>query len=74
MTINIEFDYEPESDRWFASSDSIRGLAAYGKTKEEATKNIKILALHVLADFVEHDEIPEPDTINFNMVEIAVAA
>jgi predicted RNase H-like HicB family nuclease len=55
--MNLAIDIEQEDDgRWIAEIDELDGVLVYGKTKEEAIKNVKTLALRVIADRLEHGE------------------
>ena len=49
-----------------ADIPALPGVIAYGSTREEALSNVKALALHVLADMIEHGELGNPpDTVVF---------
>ena len=49
-------EYEQETDgRWIAELTQLPGVMAYGTTKDEAGKNVEVLALRVIADQLEHD-------------------
>jgi len=50
--LKIEFDRE-EDGRWIAEVPSLPGVMVYGKTKAEAARAARALALRVLADRVE---------------------
>ncbi len=65
MTLTVEFDRE-EDGRWLADIPALPGVMAYGPSREEALASVKALALHVLADMIEHGEFAEPpDTVVF---------
>jgi predicted RNase H-like HicB family nuclease len=57
--------------RWIADIADIPelpGVTVYGATPEEATLKAKVLALRVIAEEIEHGEIPPgPDTLRFSM-------
>lgn len=56
--LHIEFDRETGGERtWIADIPAIPGVMAYGKTRQDATLAVKVLALRVLADMVEHGEV-----------------
>ena len=57
MVLKVEFDREDDG-RWIAEVMNLRGVMAYGSTQAEALKNVKVLALQVLADMIEHGEAP----------------
>jgi predicted RNase H-like HicB family nuclease len=42
--------------RWIAGVPEIPGILAYGATRDEVIRKIKVLALRVLAGRLEHDE------------------
>lgn len=47
--------------RWWADIESMPGVMAYGKTREEAITAVRALALRVAADCLDHgEEVPEP--------------
>lgn len=48
----IEIELE-EDGRWIAEIRNLPGVMAYGKTKQEAVRSVRALALGVLADRVE---------------------
>jgi predicted RNase H-like HicB family nuclease len=45
-----------EDGRWIAEIRELPGVMAYGSTRREAAANAQILALHVIADRIEHGE------------------
>jgi len=50
-------DVEREDDgRWIAEVPELRGVMAYGQTREEALQRVQALALRVLADRIDHGE------------------
>ena len=70
MNLKIEFSYE-EDGRWIAEVIGlpVNGVCVYGTTQADATRKVKILALQVIADLIEHEEMPEMDNIHF-LIEI----
>ena len=51
-------DVERESDgRWIAEVPELPGVLTYGQTREEAVRRAQALALHVLAERLEHGEV-----------------
>ena len=57
IDMNLPIELEREDDgRWIAEIDELDGVLVYGKTKDEATRNVKTLALRVIADRLENDE------------------
>jgi len=59
MHVAIEVEQE-EDGRWIAEAPDLPGVLAYGQTHEEAIARVKVLALRVLADRLEHGEpVPE---------------
>ena len=55
MNYTIELEQE-EDGRIIAEVIELPGVLAYGKTKEEAIAKAQALALHVIADQLEHGE------------------
>ena len=53
--LRVEFERE-EDGRWIGEIPDLPGVMAYGATKEEALVNVEALALHVIADRIEHGE------------------
>lgn len=51
MNLAIELEQE-EDGRWIAEIDELDGVLVYGETKEDAIRNVKTLALRVIADSV----------------------
>ena len=57
MLMNLAIELEREDDgRWIAEIDELDGVLVYGNTREEAIKNVKTLALRVIADRLENGE------------------
>ena len=55
MTFTVEFEQE-ENGRWLAEVIELPGVLAYGQSSDEAIAKAQALALHVLADRLEHGE------------------
>jgi len=54
--------------RWIADISELPGVTVYGATPEEATLKAKALALRVIAEEIEHGELPpEADTLRFSI-------
>ncbi len=51
----IELEREDDG-RWLADVEALPGCMAYGATRDEALAHVQALALHVLADRLEHGE------------------
>ena len=57
--MNLAVETEQEADgRWLAEIAQIPGVLAYGTTRQEAISRDEVLALRVLADQLEHGEMP----------------
>jgi predicted RNase H-like HicB family nuclease len=57
--LRIEFEREDDG-RWIAEIPALRGVMAYGATRQEAQGKVEALALRTLADRVDHGEdVPE---------------
>ena len=57
--IRVEVECE-EDGRILASVAGLPGVMAYGKTREEAVRKVKAIALQVVADMIESgEELPE---------------
>lgn len=55
MNLPIEIEQE-EDGRWIAEIDELDGVLVYGDTREDAIRNVKTLALRVVADRLENGE------------------
>ena len=65
MRLIIELDRETDG-RWIADVIDLPGVMAYGATREEALAAAQALALRVLADKLEHGEVPSaPVDVSF---------
>lgn len=59
----IELDQEVDG-RWIAEVPELPGVMAYGATRADAIRKAQALALHVLADRLEHGEaLPQIDGV-----------
>ena len=57
--MNLAVETEQEADgRWIAEIAQIPGVLAYGTSRQEAISRVEALALRVLADRLEHGEMP----------------
>jgi predicted RNase H-like HicB family nuclease len=55
--VNFSIEIEREVDgRWIAEVPSLPGVIVYGETQAQAVAKAKALALHVIADRIEHEE------------------
>ena len=65
MRLTIETELEDDR-RWIAEVGEIPGVAAYGESREDATRRVKALALRVVAEHMEQGgRSTRPDTIRF---------
>ena len=56
--MNITFETEQEEDgRWLAEVPELAGVMAYGATEREAIAKAEVLALRVLAERLEYNEV-----------------
>jgi predicted RNase H-like HicB family nuclease len=54
--------------RWIGDVSELPGVTVYGATPEEATLKAKALALRVIAEEIEHGELPPgADTLRFSV-------
>jgi predicted RNase H-like HicB family nuclease len=58
LTFQIETDREDDG-RWIAEAVGLPGVLAYGNTRDEAIRYVEALALRVIADRVESNEVTE---------------
>jgi predicted RNase H-like HicB family nuclease len=64
MDLPITLELEQDG-RWIADIELFPGVTKYGATPQEAIQAVEVLALEVIADMVEHNEMVMPKTINF---------
>jgi predicted RNase H-like HicB family nuclease len=58
-TMRIEIEREQDG-RWIAEVPDLRGVMAYGQSREEAISKVEALALRIIADRLDHGEtVPE---------------
>ena len=62
LPLKIEIEQEDDG-RWLADVVSMPGVMAYGASPQEAEKAAKALALHAIADRLEHGE-PIPGAVD----------
>ncbi len=62
MTFSIEYEQEDDG-RWMAEILELPGALAYGRTVQEAISKVQALALRIIADKIEHGEVP-PDMLD----------
>lgn len=55
MNFSIQVDREVDG-RWIAEVPALPGVIVYGATQAEAILKAKALALHVIADRIDHGE------------------
>jgi len=54
--LGIELEQETDG-RWIAEIDELDGVLVHGETKDEAIRNVKTLALRVIADRLENEDL-----------------
>ena len=65
MKFTIEHEREDDG-RWIAEVPELPGVLAYGATADEAMAKAEVLALRVLAERLESNEVgPQPISIGF---------
>jgi predicted RNase H-like HicB family nuclease len=62
VNLSIELDREDDG-RWIAEALELKGVMAYGETREEAISNTEKLAIEVIADRIKQAELP-PSALN----------
>ena len=62
MHLTLEVDREDDG-RWIAEVPDLKGVLAYGASRDEAIAHVQALALRVLADRLEHGEAG-PDLVS----------
>jgi len=65
MKFTVEHEREDDG-RWLAEVPELPGVLAYGATADEAMAKAEVLALRVLAERLESNEVgPQPISIGF---------
>jgi predicted RNase H-like HicB family nuclease len=64
VNLSIELDREDDG-RWIAEALELPGVMSYGSTREEAIRNTETLAIEVIADRIQHGELP-PSALNIS--------
>jgi predicted RNase H-like HicB family nuclease len=61
----MKIEVEREDDgRWIAEIPDLPGVMVYGATRQDAVTKVEALALHIIADRLEHGEaVPELDEL-----------
>ena len=63
MRLRIELGQE-EDGRWIAEVPDLPGVLAYAPTSQQAVDRVRVLALRVVADRLEHGEqVPKLDAL-----------
>ncbi len=57
MTFTIELELKSDG-RWIAEVPDLPGVMAHGQTRDEAVARGQALALRVIAERLEHAEVP----------------
>lgn len=70
MTLTIEFDREADQ-RWIAEVLELPGVLVYGQTRKDARAKVHALALRVLAERIEHEELDPKAQIVFEETDAA---
>jgi predicted RNase H-like HicB family nuclease len=59
MALTLEIEIAQEDDgRWIAEVSDLAGVMTYGQTRDEAIARVQALALRVIAERLEHAEVP----------------
>jgi predicted RNase H-like HicB family nuclease len=57
VKLSIELDREDDG-RWIAEALELPGVMSYGVTREEAISNAERLAIEVIAERIQHGDLP----------------
>lgn len=72
--LRVEIDRE-EDGRWIADVIDLPGVMAYGTTREEALRHAGAIALQVIAEKLEHNELTREQSESLgHLFEIRTAA
>jgi predicted RNase H-like HicB family nuclease len=64
IALDVTTDRE-EDGRWIGEIAALPGVLAYADTREQAIANVEALALRVIADRLEHGELPPTTSVSF---------
>lgn len=68
MSHQITIELEQETDgRWIAEAVGLPGVLVYGNSRTEALSKARVLALRVLADRLEEQELQD-ETVDLSFV------
>jgi len=69
MPLHYKIETELETDgRWIAEAVGLPGVLAYGQSENDAIKRVEALALRVIADRLEREEVPARDmSVSFSV-------
>ncbi|HVC98591.1 MAG TPA: type II toxin-antitoxin system HicB family antitoxin [Pirellulales bacterium] len=56
MALTIEIEQETDG-RWLAEVPELAGVLSYGQSRQEAVERVQALALRVVADRIEGDDL-----------------
>jgi predicted RNase H-like HicB family nuclease len=66
MIFTLEHGQEDDG-RWLVEVLELLGVLAYGNAPQEAIRGVRVLALRVLAERIEHGEVA-PDMLDIELV------
>jgi predicted RNase H-like HicB family nuclease len=72
VTLTVEFEQESDG-RWIADIPELPGVMVYGKTRGDALAAVQALALHTLADRIEHGETDPASVLSVSFATSAAA-
>ena len=58
MQLSVEAEQE-EDGRWLSEVPELPGVLAYGQSRSESVVRAQVLALRVLADWIEQGSLPQ---------------
>ncbi|MBV9678404.1 MAG: type II toxin-antitoxin system HicB family antitoxin [Acidobacteriaceae bacterium] len=69
MPLHYKIETELETDgRWIAEAVGLPGVLAYGQSEDDPIKYVEALALRVIADRLENEEVPARDmSVSFSV-------
>jgi predicted RNase H-like HicB family nuclease len=70
MCIKIEIDRE-EDGRWIAEAIELPGVMVYGVSRQDALERVQALALHVIAERIEHHQARPMSEYRFECLDAA---
>jgi predicted RNase H-like HicB family nuclease len=71
LVLTIETELEEDGRRWIAEVEELPGVIVYGDSETAAVAQAQALALRVVADKIEHGEMPPEPALALSFRAVA---